>query len=67
MEHEPRLEHSADPIRMADDFSKQDNSGIAVGNLLPDPEMATAVTAHERPKPRRLSEGVDGGSAARIL
>lgn len=44
MEHEPRLEHSADSIRMADDFSKQDNSGIAVGNLLPDPEMATAVT-----------------------
>jgi|KBSSwiStaDraftv2_1062776.scaffolds.fasta_scaffold630574_2 hypothetical protein len=66
MEHEPRLEHRADSIRMADDFSKQDNSGIYGGHL-PDPEMATAVTAHERPKPRRLSEGVDGGSAARIL
>jgi hypothetical protein len=30
---------------MADDFSEQDNSGITVGNLLPDPEMATAACA----------------------
>jgi len=40
---DPRLEHSADSIRMADDVSKQDNSGIGAGNLPPDAEMATVA------------------------
>jgi hypothetical protein len=44
MERDPRLEHPANSSCMADDFSEQDNSGITVGNLLPDPEMATAAT-----------------------
>ncbi len=44
MERGPLLKHTAHPIRMADDFSGQDNSGITVGNLLPDPEVATAAT-----------------------
>jgi hypothetical protein len=44
MERDPPLEHTASSIRMADDFSEQDNSGITVGNVLPDSEMATAAT-----------------------
>jgi hypothetical protein len=38
MERDPRLEHTANSIRMADDFSKQDNFGITVGMFCPTPK-----------------------------
>jgi hypothetical protein len=67
MERDPRLEHTANSIRMADDFSEQDNLALRWAIFCPTPKWRPQRPAHERVvgrKPTALTTFIWGRAPA---